>query len=77
LDLFAAERKYDATEDIKPVHRVLVPPFVFLIKKIIHLYPQVQLTGDPELDTCIQVESAIPFKVLATGGPVLGAVKGE
>ena len=75
--LFTAERKYDTDQGIDPIHGVLMPSFVFFIKNVVRLEPEIQLPEDAVFDTQIQVKSSVSLE----GGParstVLRPVKGK
>src|SRR6476620_8000685 len=62
---YISERIYNTCQHIKAQHRILVPPFIFIIEKIIHLHPPVQLWKYSELNTNIYVCCWLQFTAVA------------
>ena len=71
------ERKYDSADKVEPIDWILVPPLVLLIENIIELSPCIEIPGDLEFKTGIQIESTssltVPGRLLATASHADGS----
>ena len=57
------ERVDDSTEDIESKHFILVPSFILIIEDVVHLQPEVEIFGNAEFCTGIQVKCCSTLEI--------------
>src|SRR5687767_14108627 len=75
LSCFLSKRKYNTSENIKSINRILIPALVFFIELVIKLSPDLYILHNSEFCTGTYVHGALQLFGISIIILVPGAVK--
>ena len=75
--MFLIERKYDTTNEIKAIYRILIPALVFFIENIVELRPEANIFLDLKFKTRVEIDGSFQFTSLTIFSQVSRTVPGK